>query len=539
VAPPLFSAPFKSSVHLPEPSDSPSPVVTTVRIRTRLGFLAWLVAAHAGLAEAVDLPRVSERLRGQDIAAQTPPLDNPEIRSAPRASHMRDEDTILGVVVDGHARAYPWWVLKNHHVVNDTIGRTPLAVSLCEQCTGGAAFRRVVDGRTLSMRVAGVYNGTIVLQDRATGTLFSPFGGRGLEGPLAGRKLERLPLVFTHWDEWLARHPDTDVVFASPALRGGHGAFYTPGSWGILSEMGSTIVDFDARLPENALVYGVESGPGKSYPLAQVRARGGVVNDVVGAVPVVIVARGTLEAAGFERGLDGRVLTFQAAPRPPGALVDEETGSRWSIEGEAIGGPLLGKRLAPLDGYSVEWHVWSAYNPRAEVFAEATAPRAGSPTGLPADRLALPALTLAEARAGATPRALRLDGAVNLVVLFAAWCPPCRVEMPRIQQIVDEHAASGVRAFGIAVYLPEELEREAVRHFLDEAKITFPTFLVDDTAYEGLDRLARSAGGPGIVLPTVFVVNPERRVRAVLQGREVESLPGTVTRLLDGAGAGR
>jgi thiol-disulfide isomerase/thioredoxin len=519
--------------------------VTLLRIRARFGFLAWLISAHsglsahAGLAEDAAPARVSERLRGQDIAAKTPPLDNPEIRPAARATHMRDEDTVLGVVVEGRARAYPWWVLKNHHVVNDTLGRTALAVSLCEQCTGGAAFRRQLDGRTLSMRVAGVYNGTIVLQDRATGTLFSPFGGRGLEGPLAGRKLERIPLVFTHWDEWVARHPDTDVVFASPALRGGHGAFYTPGGWGILSEMGSTIVNFDARLPENALVYGVESGPGKSYPLAQVRAQGGAVNDVVGALPVVIVARGTLEAAGFERRLDGRVLTFHAIPEPPGALTDEETGSRWSIEGEALAGPLLGKRLAPLDGYSVEWHVWSAYNPRADVFAGTIATRAGSTTGLPADGLALPALALADARGGATPRALRLDGAVNLVVLFAAWCAPCRVEMPRLQRLVDEHAASGLRAVGIAVQLPEELEREAVRHFLDEAKITFPTFLVDDTAYEGLESLARRAGGPGIVLPTVFVVDRGGRVLAVLQGREVEALPGSVTKLLSGAGAGR
>ncbi len=517
-------------------------MTTPRRILARLALLAWLAPVHASHADDAGRAQrptsrgsqVSVRLRGTDIAKETPPLDDPESRPAANATHMRDEDTVLGVVVEGHARAYPWWVLKNYHVVNDTIGRTPLSVSLCEQCTGGAAFRRVVDGRTLSMRVAGVYNGTIVLQDRATGTLFSPFGGRGLEGPLAGSKLERLPLIFTHWDEWVTRHPDTDVIFANASLRGGHGAWYTPGRWGILSEMGSTIVDFDPRLPENALVYGVESGPGKSYPLDEVRARGGVVNDAVGALPVVIVARGTLEAAGFERRLGGRVLTFRALPGPPGALTDEETGSGWSIEGEAIAGPLLGKRLPPLDGYSVEWHVWSAYNPRAEVFAAATASRALSPTRQTAQGLTLPALALADARGGTTPRPLPLDGQINLVVLFAAWCPPCQVEMPHLQRLADERAPSGLRAVGIAVHLPEELEREAVRRFLAEAKIKFPTFLVDDAAYEGLEGLARAAGGPGIVLPTVFVVDRERRVLAVLRGREVETLlAGTVQKLLE------
>ncbi len=265
----------------------------------------------------------------------------------------------------------------------------------------------------------------------------------------------------------------------------------------------------------------------------EVRARGGVVNDAMGTLPVVIVAHGTLEAAGFERRLDGRVLTFRASPDPPGAMLDEETGSRWSIEGEALAGPLRTKRLAPLDGYSVEWHVWSAYNPRAEVFASTTATRTGSGASPQVDGLVLPAIALADARNGAPPQPLRLDGELNLVVLFAAWCPPCRVEMPRLQRLADERAASGLRAAGIAVLIPEDSEREAVRRFLGETSITFPVFLVDDAAYAKLEDLARRAGGPGLVLPTVYVVDRERRILAVLRGRDVETLPGIVTKLLD------
>jgi thiol-disulfide isomerase/thioredoxin len=151
----------------------------------------------------------------------------------------------------------------------------------------------------------------------------------------------------------------------------------------------------------------------------------------------------------------------------------------------------------------------------------------------------LPDLLLADARGGAPPRPLRLDGALNLVVLFAAWCPPCRVEMPRLQRLAEERAASGLRVVGIAVHIPEDLEREAVRRFLAEAKITFPTFLVDDGAYEGLEGLARRAGGAGVVLPTVFAVDREWRVLAVYRGREVETLPGTVTGLLERAEAAK
>ena len=107
---------------------------------------------------------------------------------------MRDEDFVLGLVLSGQARAYPWWIAKNHHVVNDTVAGVPVTVAFCEQCTGGAAFARTVGGRVLSFAVAGVYNGTIVIKDRETGTLWAPFSGKGLEGPLAGRTLERIPV---------------------------------------------------------------------------------------------------------------------------------------------------------------------------------------------------------------------------------------------------------------------------------------------------------------------------------------------------------
>jgi thiol-disulfide isomerase/thioredoxin len=471
-------------------------------------------------------------MRGHDLAEQMPPLDDPVHKPAAAAGHMRDEDWVLGVVAAGRACAYPWWVVKNYHVVNDTIGGVPVAVAFCEQCSGGAAFRRERSGRVLSLAVAGVYNGTILVKDRATGTLWAPFSGRALEGPLAGQKLERLPLSLAHWDEWVARHPATEVVWAPPSARGGHGSWYRPGQWGIVTEMGSTLATWDPRLPENTVVYGAESGGrAKSYPLPRVGARRGVVNDQVGETPVVVVAKGDLEAAGFGRRLGGRLLTFRPAAEPPAAMTDAETGSAWSLDGEAIGGPLRGQRLPPLDGYTVEWHVWSAYNPSADVFGE---PTSEPPAAVP-DGLTLPELTLPQVD-GDGPRRLPLAGEVNLVALWAAWCPPCRAEMPVLQDLVQKHGARGLAALGIAIHIPEPIERDAVRSFVTEAGITFPTFLVDDAAYDQLEAVAARLGGPGLVLPTVFVTDKHGRITAAFRGKEVEGLPSAVERLLVSSG---
>jgi thiol-disulfide isomerase/thioredoxin len=261
------------------------------------------------------------------------------------------------------------------------------------------------------------------------------------------------------------------------------------------------------------------------------------------------MARSEVEGAGFDRRVSGRVLSFRAASAAgasatfggaPSAgtldviATDAETGSAWSVDGEALGGPLRGQRLRPLDGYSVEWHVWSAYNPRTDLFevnaAGIARPAASAAGGVAASSLpagaTLPPLALPDL--DGRVRDLPLAGETNLVVLWAAWCPPCRAEMPLVEELVKKHAAAGLAAVGIAIHIPEPIERDAVRAFLEEAKITFPTFLVDDAGYDELESLAIRLGGPGLVLPTVFVTDRRGTIMAVFRGKDVEGLAGAV-----------
>ena len=484
----------------------------------RHAVLLTACAVAVSAATYADERRIADRVRGQAIAESSPPLEQPPVRPASSAPHMRDDDLVLGVEAGGGSRAYPWWVAKNFHVVNDDVGGVPVTVAFCEQCTGAAAFRRTVDGRVLGFEVAGVYNGTIILRDRETRTLWAPFSGRALEGKLRGKVLERLPLTLMRWDEWSARHPRGEVVWAPQVLRQGHGSWYEPGKWGIVSEMGSTLQAWDPRLPENALVFGVEDGESaRSYPLAALRGRGGVVSDAVASRPVVVVLNGALEAAAFDRTVRGRPLTFRAAQTLQAVMADAETGSEWSGDGVALAGPLQGERLRPLGGYVVEWHVWSAYHPGAGLFGD---PPPAPPAGAHEPAL-FPALVLPTLRGDAQP--VRLAGRVNLVLLWAAWCPPCAQEMPRVERLVAERARAGLAAVGIAVHIPDdEAEKEAVKRFVATAGLTFPMFLVDEDAYQRLDALARSQGAPGLMLPMAFVTDERGSVRAVLSGLELE-----------------
>jgi thiol-disulfide isomerase/thioredoxin len=453
-------------------------------------------------------------------------MESPAVRSVAAAAHMRDEDLVFGVTAGGRSRAYPWWVAKNFHVVDDVLGGEPVALAFCEQCSGAAAFKRTVAGRVLVFEVAGVYNGTIILRDRQTRSLWAPFSGRALEGPLAGRRLERLPLSATRWDEWTARHPRGDVLWGPPGAREGHGSWYEPGKWGIVSEMGATLQAWDPRLPENELVYGIETGQGnearnrensqgtgKAYPLRWLRERGGIVNDALAGAPVVV---------------KGRALTFRPSAGSQAVMNDDETGSDWSGEGVAVAGPLQGERLHAADGYVVEWHVWFAYHPDGEVAGLSDV--ATSPSALPAG-LTFPALSLTDL--GGRPRLLTFPGSVNVVVLWAAWCPACKDALPRLSRLLAALEGRGLSATGIAIHIPEEDEAALVRRFVGESRLRFPTLMVNEEAYDRLDALCRQSGGPGVVLPTAFVTDAGGKVLSVVRGKDVDRLPGLVEALLD------
>src|SRR5436309_14997096 len=58
------------------------------------------------------------------------PLKDPPFVPVDRAGHMRDDDDVIGICLEGDARAYPWWILDNHHVANDLVGGQPVTVVL-------------------------------------------------------------------------------------------------------------------------------------------------------------------------------------------------------------------------------------------------------------------------------------------------------------------------------------------------------------------------------------------------------------------------
>ncbi len=74
--------------------------------------------------------------------------------------------------------------------------------------------------------------------------------------------------------------------------------------------------------------------------------------------------------------------------------------------------------------------------------------------------------------AGKTWKFSDLRGKVVLVNFWATWCPPCRKEMPDLEQLYQRFAAKGFVVLGIS-----DEEKNKVEPFIRERKVSFPVLL--------------------------------------------------------------
>jgi hypothetical protein len=139
--------------------------------------------------------------------------------------------------------------------------------------------------------------------------------------------------------------------------------------------------DPDGRLPAMERVVAVTAGgEDVAYPFS-VLSEQGVVNDSHGGQDLVVFHKsGTSSALGattianardvgatgvFDPRVDGQKLTFR---KEDDRFVDEETGSTWNIEGEAMTGPLEGKQLEPIVHADHFWFAWAAFKPDTTIY---------------------------------------------------------------------------------------------------------------------------------------------------------------------------
>jgi hypothetical protein len=352
------------------------------------------------------------------------PLNNPSFVKGIHAEHVRPDDLVVGVVVKGQARAYPWWVVRNHHVINDTIvvrqnfqrgdptstedqwsryervpatrrhrdQFIPLLITLCEACSGASAYiptvtdsvdHPLVFGQCRSEGSwAGDYTavGVYTICDMQTHSRWHPFTGKARSGPLKGGELKRIPVGVHKWQEWIKKYPDTLVVLAGSEMRLRTHARIRGAEMGggnihptLSKKLQANPAAEDRRLSRNALVMGItnaEDTRSLAYPLSLLKKAGGVVEHEFDGEAYLYVVAGPYGVAVFNREYKDEILTFKTVSGDQ-LLLRDQSGTIWNELGEAVKGQHKGAHLSVVaDSYLAEWSEWIQEHEGADLVLE-------------------------------------------------------------------------------------------------------------------------------------------------------------------------
>jgi Protein of unknown function (DUF3179) len=166
-----------------------------------------LWSARNGVSYGTPRPQPSGSwFRPEADGVRTPPA------VAAEAAGLDDAEEVVGVVVNGVARAYRLGAFRDpqHHVVNDLVGGTPVSVAYCDltDCirtyTGPGA-------EPLRVRIAGIKDGSLVV--KLDGVYYDHQTGGVVEGPPGAAPLphDQVPWTRTTWGGWRREHPATEV----------------------------------------------------------------------------------------------------------------------------------------------------------------------------------------------------------------------------------------------------------------------------------------------------------------------------------------
>jgi hypothetical protein len=199
------------------------------------------------------------------------------------------------------------------------------------------------------------------------GSLWSALTGNCFEGPQQGGQLKRIANMLTQWGYWLMLHPESTAYDLFDGQK--YAIVDLPRE--MRAEARETMGDVDSRLPTLTRVLAVEvAGQSKVYPLPESVERACYVDTLAGVPVAVFWYQPTATAVAYTTKIEGQMLTMFADDISPESapMKDRETGTRWTLAGRGIDGPLRGKELTWVNCIQCRWYAWAAERPHTQVY---------------------------------------------------------------------------------------------------------------------------------------------------------------------------
>jgi len=294
-----------------------------------------------------------------------PSIDEPKFAQLSDSHFMSNSDIVIGLEIDGEAKAYPLFIMVWHEIVNDNVGGIPVSVTYCPLCFTNQVFERIINGQEVEFGTSGkLYNSNLVMYDRLTDSYWSQALGVAITGELSGYELKRIPFDVISWGDWKSQHPETLVLTTETGHLRAYGSdpygdYYTD------PRIIFPVDNKDERMHPKEIILGFkEADVFKAFKQTDVEGST-IINDEVNGKPVVLMSLFSGNARAYERTVDEKILTFDFVDD---SIVDLQTNSEWNYDGVAISGQLEGTNLIRLPFDPGFWFEWVAFHPDTEVY---------------------------------------------------------------------------------------------------------------------------------------------------------------------------
>lgn len=270
------------------------------------------------------------------------------------------EKLVIGVTINGEAKAYPIQFIGYHHQVRDSIGQKPVMITYCTVCRTGRVYSPVIDGQVQKFRLVGMDHFNAMFEDETTKSWWRQVNGEAVAGTLKGKKLLEIPSQQMLLSDWLLSYPNSQVMQADTLFKSEYAdmeKFDKGLSKGDLTRRDSL------SWKEKSWVIGVSMGEyARAYDWNDLIDHS-IINDSFGITPVVIlVEKDSSSFHGWSRRVAGRSLNFNVADSAE-LIIDQQTHSSWNMSGWCIDGELKGNQLARIPTYQEFWHSWRTFHP--------------------------------------------------------------------------------------------------------------------------------------------------------------------------------
>lgn len=266
---------------------------------------------------------------------------------------------VIGIEVNGEAKAYPIQIIGYHHLVRDTIANTPVLVTYCTVCHTGRVFSPFVNGKNETFRLVGMDHYNAVLEDKTTKSWWQQATGVAVAGPLKGAVLKELPSTQLPLGVWVRQYPNSLVMQPNMSFSKNYEwlADYDDGNTqGYLVKR-----DFSSWNSKSWIVGIKNDHASKAYDWNELVNKK-IIQDSIAHLPVLLTLENDANAFhAYDRRIDGLVLRFQMGNNND-SLIDENTNSTWNMDGLCIDGTLKGKRLIAVQAYNEFWHSWQTFH---------------------------------------------------------------------------------------------------------------------------------------------------------------------------------